>query len=110
MSTLQVFEMSPVEMAVDLKVLGMNVDLEQLKASGAQVVRFNLRDHADDFHKHPQVMAEMGQQGEHLPILMLDQQIVSKAIYPTRQQLASWVQVSGRGSGGCGGGSCSCGG
>jgi|GEM_PF-3624773 len=95
---------------MDLQVLGMDVDLAQLKASGAQVVRFNLKQHEQEFRKHPQVMAEMGQQGQFLPILLLDQQIVSKAAYPTRQQLSDWVQVARPGGGGCGGGACSCGG
>lgn len=110
MPTLIVFEAVPVPLQFETQILGLDVDLGRLKAGGADLARFNFRDHADAFRRHPEVLQQMGENAEFLPIFLLDGEIVSKAIYPTREQLASWAGVS-IGSSGCGGGGrCTCGG
>ncbi|ODT79575.1 hypothetical protein ABS71_00990 [bacterium SCN 62-11] len=110
MPTLTVFEASPAELAYEMRILALDVDLGRLRAGGADLIRFNLRDHPKAFQQHPQVSAEMGSKGEFLPIFLLDGVIVSKAAYPNREQLGRWANVPAAG-GGCGGsGVCTCGG
>lgn len=78
MPTLTVFEASPAELAYEMRILALDVDLGRLRAGGADLIRFNLRDHPKAFQQHPQVSAEMGSKGEFLPIFLLDGVIVSR--------------------------------
>ncbi|MBT9585106.1 arsenic metallochaperone ArsD family protein [bacterium] len=111
MPTLTVFEASNSLLNKEQRMLRLDVDLFQLEDGGTRLLRYNFIDHPEAFARHPQVMAEMGQNREFLPIVMVDDRIVSKAVYPSRQQLADWARVPMGGTGGCGGGGgCSCGG
>lgn len=111
MPTLTVFEASNSLLNKEQRMLRLDVDLFQMENSGTRLLRYNFLDHPEAFAIHPQVMAEMGQNREFLPIVMVDDRIVSKAVYPSRQQLAEWARVAVGGTGGCGGGGgCSCGG
>ena len=110
MPTLTLFEASPSFLSKEERVLRLDVDLFQLERSGAQLQRYNFRDHPQAFASHPQIVSEMGKNLEFLPIVMVDDQIVSKAEYPSREQLAKWAEIMISDRGGCGGGSCTCGG
>lgn len=87
----------------------LDSDLSFLEKKGIAVERFNLKDHKQDFDKHAQVRAAMGSKDEGLPIFMWDDEIVSKGIYPTRDQLSKWVDldaVLAAEGGCCSGGQC----
>lgn len=91
---------------VDTRLTQLVADLNYLKEQGVKVERFNLRDDVKVFTQHPDVIAAMGAENEFLPLFMVDGKIVSKQVYPSREQLADWVGVaraavdSGK-SGGC---------
>jgi len=78
---------------VDTRLTQLVADLNFLKEQGVTVKRFNLRDDVKAFTEHPQVIAEMGAENEFLPIFMVDGNIVSNEVYPSRDQLAKWVGV-----------------
>lgn len=110
MATLQVFDPP---MCCSTGVCGVNVDpqltqlvadLNFLKQNGITVERFNLKDHLQAFTAHPQVMAEMGEASEFLPIFMWDGKVVCKGAYPSRQQLSKWVGLASGEC--CSGGNC----
>ncbi|MBS2039694.1 arsenite efflux transporter metallochaperone ArsD [bacterium] len=79
---------------VDPRLTQLVADLNFLKEQGVTVERFNLRDDVKTFTQHPEVIAEMGAENEFLPIFMVDGKIVSKQVYPGRQQLSGWVGVA----------------
>jgi len=79
---------------VDTRLTQLVADLNYLKEQGVKVERFNLRDNAQAFTNHPEVIAEMGQENEFLPIFMVDGKVVSREVYPSRDQLAKWVGVA----------------
>ena len=110
MATLTVFEASPMNLQFEMQIIGLDVDLGRLKAGGADLARFNLKEHAEAFGRYPEVLSQMGKDAEFLPIFLLDGEIVSKAIYPTREQLANWAGIRIESSGCGGGGRCTCGG
>ena len=82
---------------VDTRLTQLVADLNYLKEQGVTVQRFNLRDDVTAFTQHPEVIAEMGAENERLPIFMVDGKIVSKQLYPSRDQLAGWVGVAAAG-------------
>lgn len=89
---------------VDPQLTQLASDLSFLKQQGVAVERYNLKDQVKSFIENPQVLTEMGPENEFLPIFMLDEKIVCKGAYPTREQLAKWAGVTTTGSiseGGC---------
>jgi AhpD family alkylhydroperoxidase len=67
-------------------------DLEWLKSQGHEVRRFNLAQDPTPFMDNPlvkQVIDHTG--GDSLPIVVVDDKVVSQGSYPTRQQLAEWT-------------------
>jgi len=94
---------------VDPQLTQLVADLGFLKQQGVTVERFNLKDHVKAFTEHPEVLAEMGEENEFLPIFMWQDKIVCKGAYPSRQQLAKWTGVQAASSeGGCCSGSKCC--
>ena len=79
---------------IDPKLTQLAADLASLKEQGVQVTRFNLKDHAQAFTEHPAVLEQMGAEAEHLPIFMVDGQVVSRGAYPGIAQLKSWTGVA----------------
>lgn len=110
MSTLICLQASDPGRSLDLKVLRLEVDLNHLQSLGVRVSRYSFEEHPDVFATYPQVLERMSEPHPCLPLFLVDQQIVSSACYPSREELAGWVGVSLTQAGGCGGGSCSCGG
>jgi hypothetical protein len=74
-------------------------DLAWLAAQGIPVQRFNLGQQPEQFASHPQVLAELQQDAEVLPLIMVDGEIVSRREYPTRRQLAGWAGLEAPGAG-----------
>ena len=96
---------------VDTKLSQLAADVAYLKTVGVTVERHNLGSDPAAFTRHPEVLAQMGAENEHLPIFMVDGKIVSRGNYPERVQLCQWVGVSPAppvSGGGCGP-SCCCG-
>jgi len=86
---------------LDTRLTQLVADLNFLKEQGVTVQRFNLRDDVKTFSEHPEVISEMGAENEFLPIFMVDGKIVSKEVYPSRDQLTKWVGVAFKSGGSC---------
>lgn len=69
-------------------------DLEWLKHQGHQVDRFNLAQDAQHFAADSVVQKMLTDHGvECLPLVFVDQQLVSQCTYPSREDLAQWTRT-----------------
>lgn len=69
-------------------------DLEWLKKQGVEVIRLGLSFAPDKFEKNEAVKHTIQTYGNGcLPILVVDNEIVSKACYPSREDLAAMCQI-----------------
>ncbi len=103
----------------DTVLITFTADIDWLKKQGVTVQRFNLAQEPAAFIKDPLVKSEITKHGESsLPLLMVDNTVVSRGIYPDRKTLAelagleslvlsSDISTSGDQTG-CGCGSSSC--
>jgi hypothetical protein len=67
-------------------------DIDWLQKNGVEVQRFNLAQEPAAFVENPVIKAEINQSGEAcLPLLMLEDEVISRGVYPDRKQLQSWV-------------------
>lgn len=70
-------------------------DLDWLKAQGHSVHRFNLAQDAAEFAKHDRVKKLLADEGiECLPLVIVDDNVVSRNEYPSRENLALWTGTS----------------
>ncbi|TWU03502.1 arsenite efflux transporter metallochaperone ArsD [Neorhodopirellula pilleata] len=70
-------------------------DLEWLQAQGHDVERFNLAQDPAEFVKNATVQQWLTDEGvECLPLVIVDQRVVSRSEYPTRENLALWTGTS----------------
>lgn len=70
-------------------------DLEWLKMQGVSVERYNLAQQPGVFVANESVKAALHEQGNNcLPLILVDDQIVSRATYPARSELAGFVGLS----------------
>jgi sulfur carrier protein ThiS len=70
-------------------------DLDWLKGQGHSVERYNLAQQPQAFIANTTIQQLLASEGtECLPVVVVDGQVVSRAVYPTRAQLASWVGKS----------------
>lgn len=76
---------------VDTRLTQLVADLNYLRENGVTVERFNLRDNVQTFTEHPAVIEQMGAENEFLPIFMVNGEVMSRGLYPNRQQLSRWV-------------------
>lgn len=80
--------------AVDPKLAQFSADLDWLKSQGVQVQRFNLGHEPGAFTAVEEVKAALQADNTAcLPLIRRDNQLVSKGVYPSREQLASWCGV-----------------
>lgn len=79
--------------SVDPKLVRLAADVAFLKSRGISVERFNLGHQPEVFAQSPTVLAEMGAEAEHLPIFIVDGQVMAKGSYPDRLTLASWFDL-----------------
>lgn len=74
-------------------------DLDWLKSTGHVIERFNLAQEPAAFAENDTVREVLATEGvDGLPLVIVDGQVVSRATYPSREQLAAWVdgtQASG---------------
>jgi hypothetical protein len=69
-------------------------DLAWLKDQGVEVERFNLAQQPQEFVAHADVQAALREgPDEALPLVRVNGRIVSRGIYPTRDQLSVWCQL-----------------
>jgi hypothetical protein len=73
---------------VDPVLAQFAADLKWVEAQGVSVARHNLGQSPAAFAANPAVVREMEAGMERLPILVVDGQIVSTGLYPSRPQLA----------------------
>jgi hypothetical protein len=93
---------------IDPKLIQFASDLTWLKEQGISVQRYNLAQQPSAFAANPRVADALKTHGNAcLPILLLDGAIVTRSIYPSRDQLALLSGISsccGESAGGaCGG-------
>lgn len=75
--------------SVDPKLVTFASDLEWLKKHGIDVVRHGLSFEPNEFVKNEDVKTTLQKEGnDSLPIVVADNQLVYKGIYPSREQLA----------------------
>ncbi len=101
MTTLQIFDKP---MCCNTGICGPQVDpvlpkfaadLAWLKEQGIAVERYNLSQQPQAFVAHADVMEAVKVAPEEaLPLIKVDGRIVSKSVYPSRSQLATWCGVS----------------
>ena len=67
-------------------------DLEWLAKQGHTVNRFNLAQNPAEFAKHDVVKQMLADEGvECLPLILIDERVVSRSEYPSRENLALWT-------------------
>jgi len=98
MSTVQVFDKA---MCCSTGVCGPQVDpilprfasdLEWLKSQGHEVERFNLAQDPAQFASNVSVQQMLANEGvDCLPLVFVDDHIVSRSEYPSRDNLAMWT-------------------
>ncbi len=67
-------------------------DLEWLKEQGHQIARFNLAQQPQAFIDSKIINEVLSTRGvDALPVVVVDGQVVSYGLYPTRDQFASWL-------------------
>ena len=67
-------------------------DLEWLKSQGHQVDRFNLAQQPQEFTANGQVQQLLESEGvDCLPLVIVDDRLVSRSEYPSRENLALWT-------------------
>lgn len=67
-------------------------DLEWLKSQGHEVDRFNLAQQPQEFTTNSQVQQLLQNEGvDCLPLVMVDDRVMSRSEYPSRENLALWT-------------------
>ena len=70
-------------------------DLEWLKSKGIDVERYNLAQQVAAFAANPVVKQALNSKGTKcLPMLLVDGEVKSEGVYPTREQLAEFVSIA----------------
>ncbi|MEX2216801.1 MAG: arsenite efflux transporter metallochaperone ArsD [Phycisphaeraceae bacterium] len=82
---------------VDPKLVQFAADLDWLRGQGVQVQRFNLSQEPMAFVKHEGVRQIVVQtHGKGLPVVVVDGELVSQARYPSRSELAAFVELDAK--------------
>lgn len=78
--------------SVDPALTRIAADIAFLKSKDVPVERFNLAHHPAAFIT-PEVIAEMGAEGENLPLVIFDGKVIAKGRYPSRYELADLFEI-----------------
>jgi AhpD family alkylhydroperoxidase len=73
-------------------------DLKWLEGQGVEVARFNLAQQPGAFVSNDAVKRALEENGDGLPLIIVDGRIVSRAVYPTRKELAALVGITVEGT------------
>jgi hypothetical protein len=69
-------------------------DLDWLKKQGMEAERFNLASHPAEFARHDVVKETLHYEGTQcLPLILVNGSIVSRAVYPTREELMQFIGI-----------------
>jgi hypothetical protein len=81
--------------SVDPVLPRFSADLEWLKSKGIEIERYNLAQQIAAFTENPTVKQALNSEGTKcLPMILVDGKVISKAEYPTREQLAAFTGVA----------------
>lgn len=70
-------------------------DLDWLKQRGVSIDRFNPAQQPQAFARNPVVAAALAADPDKsLPLVLVDGRIVSRGVYPSRQELAGWAGLA----------------
>ena len=101
MKTIEVFEPSMCcstgvcGPSVDQALVVFSADVEWLRTQGIDVQRYNLSQQPQAFAAKPVVKQALEKQGmKCLPVVVVNDTIVSRGAYPSRDQLAAWASLS----------------
>jgi hypothetical protein len=83
---------------VDPVLVQFAADLAWVSEQGVAVQRHNLGQEPQAFTANPAVVKEMEAGMDRLPILVIDDQIASTGLYPSRAQLAQKLGLAAAGS------------
>lgn len=79
---------------VDPVLAGFSADLKWAAEQGVAVFRYNLGQEPQAFAANPAIVREMESAMDRLPVIVVDGNIVSTGIYPSRQQLARKLGIA----------------
>jgi len=79
---------------VDPQLVQFAADLQWIAGQGVEIERHNLSQEPQAFFDKPEVVREMKAGLDHLPVLMLDGQIITTGIYPSRSELAEKLGIA----------------
>lgn len=83
----------------DEKLARFAADIKWLKEQGVEVTRFNLSQEPKAFVSNPTVKEILDKHGDScLPLVLADGEVITRSIYPSREQLAD---IAGIQQGGC---------
>jgi hypothetical protein len=91
---------------VDPALVAFAADLKWVAEQGVTVERHNLGTEPQAFAANPAVLREVEAGLDRLPIIVIDGQIVSTGLYPTRDQLAARLGLAADAAPAKAGGSC----
>jgi len=81
---------------VDPRLPKFAADLDWLKGQGVSVERFNLSQEPRAFAADVEVRTTLQTHGQDgLPLIKVDDEVMSRGTYPSREELARWVGVGG---------------
>jgi len=69
-------------------------DLQWIAGRGVEVERHNISEDPQSFFDRPEVVREMRAGLDHLPVVMLDGQIIATGIYPSLGELAARLGIA----------------
>lgn len=70
-------------------------DLDWLKTQGHRVERYNLAQQPQAFIENKSIHQLLSTAGtECLPIVVIDGEVVSRSVYPSREDFSAWVDVA----------------
>jgi hypothetical protein len=92
MKTLTVFE--PAISYFDPVLARFAADLKWIEKYGVKVLRHNFGREPQAFAANPAVVREMEAGMDRLPVIMVDDHIVSTGMYPSREQLAEKLGIA----------------
>jgi hypothetical protein len=80
--------------SIDPQLARFAADLGWLKGQGVAVERFNLAQQPAAFAAEPAVKTALEAMGEAgLPLVMVNGEMMSRGVYPSRDELAAWTGV-----------------
>ena len=81
--------------AIDPVLPRFAADLEWMKGRGGQVYRYNLAQQPRAFAENETIKDALAEgENQCLPLILVDGRIVSRGVYPTREELAVYAGIA----------------